>query len=139
MTSPSRGQNILDLSFTTNPNLVDKLFVLAKVIAKLTIVKQLPRYIPLYKKADCDQLKQSTRDLQHDLKSGLATADTHIMWDRFVARLQQGIDDLIPVGKAGTRDGFPWINNKIHRHMRKRDQFYNDVVGQGDLIIITNS
>ena len=36
----------------------------------------------------------------------------------------QGIDKFIQVRKAGTRDGFPWINQEIRRLMRKRDKLY---------------
>ena len=62
MTSPTRGQNILDLFFTTNSTLVDNVsiipglsdhdIVLAKVNAKPEISKQIPQTILLYKKAD---------------------------------------------------------------------------------------
>ena len=31
---------------------------------------------------------------------------------------------FIPVRKAGTRDGFPWINQEIRRLIRKRDKLY---------------
>ena len=55
MTSPTRGQNILDLFFTTNHTLMDNVsiipglsdhdIVLAKVNAKLEISKQVPHTI----------------------------------------------------------------------------------------------
>ena len=55
VTSPTRGQNILDLFFTTNPTLVENVsiipglsdhdIVLAKVNAKPEISKQVPRTI----------------------------------------------------------------------------------------------
>ena len=46
------------------------------------------------------------------------------MWDKFTSRLQQGIDKHIPTRSSGTKDGFPWINQEIHRLMRKRDKLY---------------
>ena len=46
------------------------------------------------------------------------------MWGALVTGLQQAIDQHIPVRKAGTRDGHPWINQEIRRHMRKRDKWY---------------
>ena len=133
--SPTRGQNILGLFFTTNPTLVDSVsitpglsdndVVLAKVNAKPEITKQVPRPILLYKKADWDQLKQSMRDLQTELtQSGLATTSVQSMWDKFATKLEQGVDKFIPTRKSGTRDGFPWINQEIRRLMRKRDTLY---------------
>lgn len=135
VTSPTRGQNILDLFFTTNPTLVDDItvipglsdhdIVLAQVNVKPEVTKQVPRNIPLYKKANWDQLKQSMRDFHLELvQSSLATTDVQSLWDKFVTRLQQGIDKFIPVRKAGTRDGFPWINQEIRRLIRKRDKLY---------------
>ena len=73
MTSPTRGQNILDLFLTTNPTLVDNVsitpglsdhdIVLIQVNVKPEVLKQVPRNIHLCKKADWDQLKQSMRDV----------------------------------------------------------------------------
>ena len=73
VTSPTGGQNILDLFFTTNPTLVNKTsilpglsdhdIVLVKVNSHPEIIKQVPCDTPLYNKANWDQLKQSMRDL----------------------------------------------------------------------------
>ena len=62
VTSPTRGQNILDLIFTTSPTLVDDItvvpglsdndIVLAQVNVKPEVTKQVPCNIPLYKKAN---------------------------------------------------------------------------------------
>ena len=62
VTSPTRGQNILDLFLTTNPILVDSVsitpglsdhdIVLIQVNVKPEVLKQVPRNIYLYKKAD---------------------------------------------------------------------------------------
>ena len=135
MTSNTRGQNILDLFLTTNPTLVDNVsitpglsdhdIVLIQVNVKPEVLKQVPRNIYLYKNADWDQLKQSMRDVNVELKqSDLATTTVQSMWDRFATGLEQGIDKFIPARKAGTRDGFPWINQEIRRLMRKRDKPY---------------
>ena len=134
VTSPTRGQNIIYLFFTTNPTLIDKVSILpglsdhdivvAKASAKPELTKQFPRDIPLYKKDDRDQLKQSMRDLHLELQSDPATTDTHELCDEFAGRLQQGIDSFIPTRKAGTTDGLPWINREIRRLIRKRDKHY---------------
>ena len=49
----------------------------------------------------------------------------------FASRLEQGIDKFIPTSKAGTRDGFPWINQEIRRLMRKRDKLYKRMKRSG--------
>ena len=53
-----------------------------------------------------------------------ATTDSQALWDKFAARLQQGINKYIPVRRSGTRDWFPWINQEIRRLIRKRDKLY---------------
>ena len=93
--------------------------------------KQVPRNIPLYKKADWDQFKQTMRDFQSELLTDLATTDVQELWDMFASRLEQGIDKFIPTRKAGTRDGFPWINQEIRRLMRKRDKLYKRMKRSG--------
>ena len=89
MTSPTRGQNILDLFLTTYPTLVDNVFitpglseydiVLTQVNVKPEVLKQVPRDIHLYKTADWDKLKQSMREVYVELKlSDLATSTKYV-------------------------------------------------------------
>ena len=134
VTQPTRCNHILDLFFTSNPTLVDEVSILPglsdhdivqiNVNVRLSQNKQVPRNIPLYKKADWDQLKQSMRDFYSELQTDLATSDVQELWDKFASRLEQGIEKFIPVRKAGTRDGFSWINQEIRRLLHKRDKFY---------------
>ena len=135
MTSPTRGQNNLDLFLTTNPTLVDNVsitpglsdhgIVLTQVNVKPKIIKQVLLNIHSYKKADWGQLKQSMRDVYIELKqSGLAPTTVQSMWDKFATGLEQGIDKFIQIRKACNRDGFSWIHQEIRRLMRKRDKLY---------------
>ena len=105
VTSPTRGQNGLDLFLTTNPTLVDNVsitqglsendIVLIQVNVKPEVLKQVPRNIHLYKKTDWDQLKQSTRDVYVELKqSDLATSTVQSMWDRFATGLEQAFSKV---------------------------------------------
>ena len=91
MTSPTRGQNILDLFLTTNPTLVDNVFitpglsdhdiVLTQVNVKSEVLKQVPRNIHIYKKADWHRLKQSMRNVYIEFKqSYLATTTVQSIW-----------------------------------------------------------
>ena len=61
------------------------------------------------------------RDCQSELLTDLAITDVQELWDQFASRLEQGVDEFIPTRIAGTRDGFPRINQEIRRLMRKRD------------------
>ena len=109
--------------------------ILTEVSVKPEVLKQVPRNFYLYKKADWDQLKQSMRDVYVELKqSDLATTTVQSMWDRFASGLEQGIEKFIPVRKAGTRDGFPWINQENYRLRRKRDNSKSAGLGLADLM-----
>ena len=69
------------------------------------------------------------RDFQSELLTDLATKDAQELWDKFASRLVKGIDKFIPTRKAGTRDGFPWINQEMRRLMRKRYKLYKRMKG----------
>ena len=71
------------------------------------------------------------RDFQSKLLTDLATTDVQERWDMFASRLEQGIDKFIPTREAGTRDGFPWINQEIRRLRRKRDKLYKRMKRSG--------
>ena len=77
VTTPTRGQNILDLFLTTNPTLVNKThtipgisdhdaIVCIDINIKAQTLKQTPWKIPLYKKADWTQLGQTMKDYYED-------------------------------------------------------------------------
>ena len=68
--------------------------------------------------------RAATRDLYEELQSSPATTDIQVLWDKFAGRLQYEIDTHIPIRKAGTQDGFPWIKQEICRLIRKRDKLY---------------
>ena len=107
------------------PGLSDHDIVLTQRNVNSDVLKQVPLNIRSYKKADWYQLKQSMRDVYVEPKqSDLATTTLQSRWDRFATGLEQGIDKFIPVRKASTRDGFPWINQEIRLLMRKRDTLY---------------
>ena len=87
-------------------------------------MKKVARNILLYKKADLDQLKESMREFHKIIQSDLATAHIQVLWDEFVTKFQQGIDTCIPVHKAGSHNGLPWVNQEIHHLVRRRDKYY---------------
>ena len=66
----------------------------------------------------------SAEEISEELQSSPATTDIQVLWDKFAGRLQHEIDTHIPIRKAGTKDGFPWINQEIRRLIRKRDKLY---------------
>ena len=67
------------------------------------------------------------RDFQSELLTDLATKDAQELWAMFALRLEQGITKFYPTRKAGSREGFPWINQEIRRLIRKGVKLYKRV------------
>ena len=63
------------------------------------------------------------RYFQSEFLTDIATTDAQELWDIFALRLEQGIDKFILTKKAGSRDGFPVVNQEI-RLIKKRDILY---------------
>ena len=152
VTSPTRGKHILYLFFTSNPTLIDSVSILPGLsdhdIVRVLVntipsqTKQVPHNIPLYKKADGDQFKQTMRDFQSELLTDLATTDVQELWDMFASRLEQGIDKFIPherdkLYKRMKRSGRPNDTKKFleYKHLVRRvtdrayDRYIGDILG----------
>ena len=76
ITQPTRGTNILDLCFTSHPDLSlgftivpglsDHDAVIVSFVSKLYLPNQLPRKVPIYKNVDWDAVRQSVAILSEE-------------------------------------------------------------------------
>ena len=139
---PTRENNILDLFLTTNPTVVRRSSVIPGIsdhnIALIDtnvaaqVRRQRPRQIPLYKRADWDGLKQHMTRFHVDMtKSGAYnTITTNQLWEQFTNTLEKGCQHFIPIRKASSRNGLPWVNRTIKRLLRKRNKLYRKMKTQ---------
>ena len=132
---PTRGENILDLIFTTNPTLLHSSQVLpgigdhdiasVEVGIRPRIPKQEPRKILLYKRADWDGFREEMGKFSVEFCSRDHTnSDVNTLWNEFTHVLDKGTATYIPSKNARQKNGLPWVNRDIRRLIRSRDRQY---------------
>jgi hypothetical protein len=133
---PTREKNTLDLFFTANPSLVQRVKILPGISdhnipevcinASAKVTFQKPRKIPLYKKADWPEIKKSLSDYHKVMKesnkySALSTED---LWSDFQEHLNGLINKHVPTKQSSHRDHLPWVNQHIKRLIRRRNRAF---------------
>ena len=132
----TRSGNILDLVFTTNPGLIDKIeihpgmsdhqVVITDINTRAKVCKKKPRTVYLYKKADMDSVKL---DIDKTLTSRLENIkpeyDVEDNWTFLKNTIKQAADKHIPQKTISGKQHVPWINQSIKRLIRQRQRRYN--------------
>ncbi|CAG2244059.1 unnamed protein product [Mytilus edulis] len=131
---PTRKDNILDLIITNLPNQVQRVEVIPGlsdhdiVFAEFAIasskLKQKPRIIPLYKKANWSTIKQEINTLYKHLCENQQHLCVNEMWNCFKTTITKAVKDHIPHKTAKTKDGHPWVTMETKRLIRQRDRLY---------------
>ena len=131
---PTRGENVLDLFLTSNhtlvnevkvsPGIADHDIVVASINIKPNISKQVPRKVPLFKKANWTDFRTYMNEKKDEILKNLHQECVEVIWSAFKNALQSGISKYIPVKKFGTKRSLPWITQEIKRLVRKRDSLY---------------
>ncbi|KAL3852435.1 hypothetical protein ACJMK2_016074, partial [Sinanodonta woodiana] len=106
---PTRGNNILDLVFTTNTNLIESILVqsgisdheaiIIEVISKVKTTKRKPRKTYMYAKGDISKIKIELIDKLNDF---VETTKNHIInecWEKFKTLLTSLMDQHITTEK----------------------------------------
>ena len=122
VTFPIRAQNTLDLCFTTHPNTVltceptpglsDRNVMLINFQTLLHVIKQNPRKIYLYKKADQDKIREKLSNIS-DVYFNLNSISPHSVdenWSFFFKNFQQILSDHVPTKTLGRRTHLPWMS-----------------------------
>jgi hypothetical protein len=134
VTEPTRGPNTLDLFITNNSTLINKVQVIPGISDHQAVLvdgdlspivnKQPKRQIPLYKKADWNQLKDHVRDFGKHLDRTDTTVSPNTLWQNFKIMLETGISKHIPHKCARQKDSMPWITTKIKRLIGRKNKLY---------------
>jgi len=132
---PTRGNNPLDLVFTTNPTLLktsdnipgisDHDIIISDFNIKPFTTPSKPRRCNLYHKADWDNIKDECAQLSTKIEgmhsSGSNTAD---MWTVFKSTLHEITNRLVPSKLIKGKKSLPWFNRKLRRLVRKKARLY---------------
>ena len=138
VTKPTRKENILDLFFTTHPTLVEKSTVFPGMsdhdgIPFIIInteprkIKQQPRKIYLYKKADVTDLKKEITELTNNITSNYEDHDYPVdsLWTEFKDDLIDAMNSSIPSKLITKGKQSPWITDDIKRLYKRKQRAYN--------------
>ena len=134
VTEPTRitedTENILDLFFSNNPSLVNRVEVIPGISDHETVYVESslrpakaqtpPRKVHIYKKADFASLKDELRRVKEEFTSMEPTSTTQLLWNKLRSTVSDLMKRYIPTKK-------PWINRKMKAMMRRRDQLFNQM------------
>lgn len=133
--SPTRGPNILDLVFTSNPTLVkssvsipgisDHNIVVTDFDTRPQITHQKPRRCFKFKQANWAQMKT---DLD---VAALAVAEEHkkgkdvdTLWSTFKAHLSETMETNIPTFEFKPSQSLPWLNLSLKKMLKRKKRLF---------------
>jgi hypothetical protein len=124
---PTRGNNIIDLMFTTNPGLIssvevhpgmsDHNVIITDVNLQTKSAKTKPHRVLLYEKADMDRLKTFIKDKLSEKTRGshISSADDSENWNYLKRTITEAISKFVPQTTLGGKQHVPWIKTHIKR------------------------
>ncbi|VDI67396.1 Hypothetical predicted protein [Mytilus galloprovincialis] len=131
--TPTRGENILDLFFTSHPSLVNKCktipgvgdhdAVLIDTLAKPQRAKPTKRKIYLWDKANLPSLKADVTLFVSDFVSQ-PPHNMNTCWTSFRDKVLTLMDKHIPHKLTRSRHTNPWMNTDTRRLARRKDRAF---------------
>ena len=147
VTQPTRKQgaseNILDLVFTNNPDIVEKVTVVdgiadhSSVIVDLKIApfrkRPVKRKIFLYNKADTDGITQALEDFSNEYFKINKGMTVHDKWDCIKTTILQTMASYVPHKFTSSRFNLPWFDRTLRRAVRRKQRLYNKAIKSGKI------
>ena len=131
----TRKDNILDLVITNLPNQVPRMEIMPGisdhdiVFFEFNItpakIKQIPRNIPLYNRANLETIRVEINSLNNKLQKEANTRSVNELWNIFKTKLNDLITKHIPHKKLSSKPNTPWVTPKLRSFMKKRDRLYS--------------
>ena len=133
---PTRNDNILDLTLTTNPDIISNLeihpgmsdhcAVSCEVDLSIKRQKKPDRYVYRYKKGNIDGVKNDMKEFSNAfLNEDPYSRTVDDNWNRFKTSLKQSMDRHIPQKKITSRWNLPWITTDIKRLCRRKKRAWD--------------
>ena len=130
ITTPTRGDSILDLFLTPDPDLIESTDVVAgigdhdivKVTTRIEARRKKPtsRKILLWKKADLVKISNEARKANDRLLSRSCTENINDLWSDYKSDLLEILNTHVPSKFTSTRNHQPWITTTTKRLLRKK-------------------
>ena len=137
VTFPTRGNNLLDLFFTSHidlvqscqpyPGLSDHEVVLIKFQCQISPSKQCPRKIYLYQKANWNIIREKLIHISDEyfLRNQNVTRDVEENWQFIHCQILKLINDYVPTKLLHSRSHCPWLSTPLKQLIRKKQRVYN--------------
>ncbi|XP_072018340.1 uncharacterized protein [Amphiura filiformis] len=134
VTKPTRGNNILDLVFTNNSNIIrsavvepglgDHDIVCVDLDLKPKRKKPNKRKVFIRQKADEKGIKEDFLSYQQSWKD-MNTSTVQEKWDSLENEIKAIMDRRVPSKMSSTRHDLPWFSRKHRRLTRCKQRLYN--------------
>ena len=139
---PTRGDNTLDLVFTTNPSLLKSTASVPGISDHEAVVtdfdtqpqraRSKPRRRYLYSRANWENLNAEIENITERInKMDEEGRNIDIMWNEFKTLLLSAIEGNIPSHTQRRNNRFPWINKEVKRLLRKKKRLYKQAKKTG--------
>ena len=127
--------NILDLFFTSNPTLINKVEVIPGIgdheavfiessLRPMRFVTP-PRKIYKYKNADYQSMRRELRSTQADFEEKARSEDVEQLWSTFKEKIQTLMESYIPSKiLRRNREHKPWISRQVKTLLRKSKKLF---------------
>ncbi|XP_072041432.1 uncharacterized protein [Amphiura filiformis] len=134
---PTRLDNILDLLFTTNPDLVEKVtvspgmsdhsVVTATVNIKAKLSRKHPRKFFIFRKMNVEGIKNDAKVFQDSFLQSASenTRPASDNWVLFKSHINELLTTHVPQTVVKQRWDVPWTTQPIRRLIRKKKRVYN--------------
>ena len=139
--TPTRLKSILDLFCTNKPGLVKKVsltpgisdhdgVIIVDMALRAVINKKAPRRVPLWSKADWNQIKSDTAAFSNDFLSKQHERTPEENWAAFKDHIDQ-VKKSIPSKFVSERHQLPWLSSNVKRMCRTKRKLYNKAKKSG--------
>ena len=131
----TRLKAILDLLFTNQPNLIQKVkvepglsdhdIVLVEYKVKLHRQKKQKRKLFLWKHANIDSMKNEINEFYHlFMQNHRETEDINKLWEYIKTNMLTILNENVPTKFTTRNPGKPWINTELKRTLRKKKRWF---------------
>ena len=133
---PTRGHNILDLVFTTNPNVVADLkiqsgmsdhdAVIFDINLKPSTNRKQPRKVFIFKKGNMEVVRNDLKQrFDKYIETEALSNSVDVNYYYFKSTINEVMKKNIPQKNINGRWNVPWLTNSIKRMTRKKQRLYN--------------
>jgi len=98
--------------------------VVADFYLRAFVNKRPPHSIPLWSRANCDAMKESTNQFAEDFDRQFMSRSIKQNWQSFAKHMKSMLHQHVPIKKVGSRHHLPWMNTTLHRMRKKKGQLY---------------